>query len=140
MFLDLEEFEAHVERSRDRSRMSGSDVPAEKLEWRYVYGPKELPGTGHGTITSAQRTIIKKATNCDAATRTRVEWPARMLTLYGPKGTLKSARVMADTFILDRAHRNHNNHEKRINQHKFNKIYIYTHKLEMNARAYITVT
>ena len=122
MFLDLEEFEAHVERSvRIRS---GSDVPAEKLEWRYVYGPKELPGTGHGTITSAQRTIIKKVTNCDAATRTRVEWPARMLTLYGPKGSLKSAKAMAEILILDRAHRNHYNHEKRINQHKFNKVYI----------------
>ena len=121
----LAEFEAHVARSRAASSMSCADVPAEKLEHRYLIGPSELPGTGHGTITSAQRTIIKSATNCDAATRTRVERPARMFTLYGPLGSLKSAKAMAEVLILDRAHRNHYNHEKRINQHKFNKVYIY---------------
>ena len=123
-YFTLDEFEAHAPLYRYAPGMASSDVPAEKLEWRYLYGPKELPGTGHGTITSAQRTIIKKVTNCDAATRTRVEWPARMLTLYGPLGSLKSAKAMAESLILDRAHLNHYNHEKRINQHKFNKVYI----------------
>ena len=78
-----------------------------------------LPGTGHGTLTAAQRALIKEATQCSAATRKRKGRLFRTLTVCGPVPGQEAARKMAERYILDRAHRNHYNYEKRINQHKF---------------------
>ena len=78
-----------------------------------------LPGTGHGTLTAPQRHIIMEATHCSAATRKRSGRSARTLSICGPVDGQEAARDMAEGFILDRAHRNHYNYEKRINQHKF---------------------
>jgi len=94
-----------------------------------VEGPFPLPGTGHGTITAAQRKIIKEATQCSAATRKRKGRLFRTLTVCGPVPGQDAARAMAERFILDRAHRNHYNFIKNkltnINSSKYIYIYIY---------------
>ena len=52
-----------------------------------------------GTITSAQRELIKDATSCSAAVRERNQWGARMLTVTGPASGLQEAHAMALKFI-----------------------------------------
>ena len=127
-YCTREDMEAYGTLYRHVPGAASSDVPAERVEVELciLWGPRKLIGTGHGTLTSLQRAVIREHTRCDAATRTL--WQTQMLTLYGPMANLKWAKAMADSFILDRAHRNHYNHEKRVNQHKFNKVYIYIYK------------
>ena len=110
-------FRAYLSMEFYAGEFSSSDDSIPELV--VVEGPFPLPGTGHGTITAAQRKIIKEVTQCSAATRKRKGRLGRTLTVCGPVPGQEAAREMAERFILDRAHRNHYNYEKRINQHKF---------------------
>ena len=104
---------------------SESDEPPPELHLKRE--KLRLPGNGHGTLTAQQREEIMAATDCNASVRKRHNWPYRALMIVGPAIGLDAAQAMAERFILDRAHRNHYNYEKRINQHKFIKVYIYIH-------------
>ena len=116
-------FRAYLSMEFYAGQVSSSEDSIPELE--LATGPWPLPGTGHGTITAAQRAEIKAATGCSAACRKRPGRRFRTLTVVGPVPGQDAARAMAERFILDRAHRNHYNYEKRINQHKFIKVYIY---------------
>jgi hypothetical protein len=66
-----------------------------------LFGPKLLPGSGYGTVTSSQRDVIFEATACRAAVRKRDQWPARMLTIFGPSHGIRLAKSMAHAFIME---------------------------------------
>jgi len=66
-----------------------------------LFGPKTLPGNGYGTITASQRDTIFEATACRAAVRKRDQWPARMLTIFGPSQGIRLAKSMAHAFIME---------------------------------------
>ena len=75
--------------------MSESDDSSLKLveeddPFEVLYGPKPLPGTGHGTIFEEQRYLIF------AETRKRDQSTCRMFTVHGP-----TAVAMASVYILD---------------------------------------
>ena len=65
-----------------------------------LYGPKALPGNGHGTITAKHRKIILDNTKCSAAVRKRDGWATKMLTVSGPIQNLTKTKTMAEGFIL----------------------------------------
>ena len=77
-----------------------SDLSADETV-EALYGPKSLPGNGKGTITAAQRKVIKDTTGCSAAVRKRDGWECRKLTVHGKTTSLQSAKMMAHAFILE---------------------------------------
>ena len=111
-------FRAYLSMAIYAGQVSISESEGSLPELDLKTGPWRLPGNGHGTLTAQQRAEIKAATGCSAATRKRKGRNARTLSICGPVDGQEAARDMAEGFILDRAHRNHYNYEKRINQHK----------------------
>ena len=65
------------------------------------YGPKPLPGTGHGTINWKQRQLIFEHTKCLASVRKRDKRACRMLTVHGPPSMIETAKAMAIGYILE---------------------------------------